>query len=89
MGIEAVQLFNQLPNEILGNCIYVCVLNACAHSGLVHQAKQIFEKIPIQERTNQICTIMVRRKKTFLKQILFQFRSMFSVVQIVLMKHKH
>jgi pentatricopeptide repeat protein len=62
MGIEAVQLFNQLSNEILGDWIYVCVLNACSHSGLVHQAKKIFEKIPINERTNQIYTTMVKRK---------------------------
>jgi pentatricopeptide repeat protein len=62
MGIEAVQLFNQLSNEILGDWIYVCVLNACSHSGLVHQAKEIFEKIPINERTNQIYTTMVKRK---------------------------
>jgi pentatricopeptide repeat protein len=63
MGIEAVQLFNQLSNEILDSGIYVCVLNACSHSGLVHQAKEIFENIPIEERTNQICTTMVKRKK--------------------------
>jgi pentatricopeptide repeat protein len=62
MGIEAVQLFNQLSNEILNDYIYVCVLNACSHSGLVHQAKEIFEKIPINERTNQIYTTMVKRK---------------------------
>jgi len=63
MGTEAVQLFNQLLNEILNSWIYVCVLNACSHSGLVHQAKEIFEKIPIKERTNQIFTTMVKRKK--------------------------
>jgi hypothetical protein len=40
MGIEAVQLFNQLSNEILNDWIYVSVLNACSHSGLVHQAKK-------------------------------------------------
>ncbi len=62
MGIEAVRLFNQLPNEILNSWIYVCVLNACSHSGLVQQAKEIFEKIPIKERTNQIFTTMVKRK---------------------------
>jgi pentatricopeptide repeat protein len=68
MGIEAVQLFNQLSNEVLDDWIYVCVLNACSHSGLVHQAKEIFEKIPIKERTNQIYTTMVKRKKhKFLK----------------------
>jgi len=63
MGIEAVQLFNQLSNEVLDDWIYVCVLNACSHSGLVHQAKEIFEKIPTKERTNQIYTTMVKRKK--------------------------
>jgi hypothetical protein len=63
MGIEAVQLFNQLSNEILNSRIYVYVLNACSHSGLVHQAKEIFENIPIEERTNHICTTMVKRRK--------------------------
>jgi pentatricopeptide repeat protein len=65
MDIEAVQLFNLLSNKILNNWIYVCVLNACSHSGLVHQAKEIFEKIPIKKRTNQISTAMVKRKTNF------------------------
>ncbi len=68
MGIEAVQLFNQLRIDILHEGIYVCVLNACSHSGLVHQAREIFEKIPITERTNKIYTTMVRiKRKIFVK----------------------
>ena len=59
MGHEAFDLFRSLPEEILDNCIYVCVLNACSHSGLVVEACQIFEKIPLNQRTEAIYTAMV------------------------------
>ena len=50
MGREAVQLFRQLPPNILNGWIYVSVLNACSHSGLIEEAQQIFDRIPIDER---------------------------------------
>jgi hypothetical protein len=59
MGIEAVELFNKVPSNMLDDCIYVCVLNACSHSALVDQAWNIFEKVPFQQRTDQVFTTMV------------------------------
>ncbi len=60
MGIEAIELFNKVPTNILNDTIYVCVLNACSHSGLVDQALKIFEKIPLDQRTEKIYTTMVK-----------------------------
>lgn len=60
MGIESVELFHQTPRDLLNSWIYVCVLNACSHSGLVDQAHQIFATIPIEEKTERIYTTMVR-----------------------------
>jgi hypothetical protein len=59
MGYEAVKLFNEVPSNILDNCIYICVLNACSHSALIDQAWKIFEKIPQDQKTDQIYTTMV------------------------------
>ncbi len=59
MGIEAIELFNKVPSNMLDNIIYVCVLNACSHSGLTDQALRIYEKIPLNQRTEQIYTKMV------------------------------
>ncbi len=59
MGIEAVELFNKVPSNMLDNIIYVCVLNACSHSALIDQAWKIFKKIPLNQRTEQIYTTMV------------------------------
>jgi pentatricopeptide repeat protein len=64
MGIEAIKLFNKVPTNILDNCIYVCVLNACSHSALVDEARKIFEKIQVDRRTEQIYTTMVKRGYT-------------------------
>lgn len=59
MGLEAVQLFHKVPENILDDRIYVCALNACSHSGLVNEAYEIFGKIPCNQRTELICTTMV------------------------------
>lgn len=66
MGIAAVELFHQMPIELINDRTYVCVLNACSHSGLVDQARSIFENI--QTKTEIIYTTMV-------KKILFFFSS--------------
>ena len=57
MGAEAVELFHQIPPEFFDEINYVCVLNACSHSGLVDQARSIFAKIPV--KTDKIYTTMV------------------------------
>ena len=59
LGQEALQLFHQVPKEMMDHRIYVCVLNACSHSGLVDQAWKIFSNIPIEERNERIYTSMV------------------------------
>ncbi|CAF4321134.1 unnamed protein product, partial [Rotaria sp. Silwood2] len=59
MGFEAIELFNTIPSSMLDNIIYICVLNACSHSAILNQAWKIFEKIPIEQRTEQIYTTMV------------------------------
>ena len=57
MGIEAVELFDQMPLEMINEATYVSVLNGCSHSGLVDQAQRIFQSIQI--KTGQIYTAMV------------------------------
>ncbi|CAF4583839.1 unnamed protein product [Rotaria sp. Silwood2] len=57
MGIEAVEFFRQMPKEHIRESTYVCVLNACSHSGLVDEARSIFNKI--QMKTEIIYTTMV------------------------------
>lgn len=59
MGLQAVQLFSIIPSAMFNSWIYVCVLNACSHSALVDRAKQIFDQIPFDDRTDQIYTTMV------------------------------
>jgi len=57
MGIEAVELYDQMPLDLINEATYVSVLNACSHSGLVHQAQRIFQDIPM--KTGKIYTTMV------------------------------
>jgi hypothetical protein len=59
MGMEAIELFNKVPSNMLDNAIYICVLNACSHSAFIDQAWKIFEQIPSNQRTPQIYTTMV------------------------------
>jgi pentatricopeptide repeat protein len=58
-GKEAIELFNRIPLEMIDNWIYVCVLNACSHSGLIEEGEKIFNMIPQQQRTEKIYTSMV------------------------------
>jgi hypothetical protein len=67
MGIQAVELYNQIPEEFLDEVTNICILNACSHSGLVDQARSIFENIQI--KTEIIFTTMVY------KIFLFYFKS--------------
>ncbi|CAF3298102.1 unnamed protein product, partial [Rotaria sp. Silwood2] len=48
MGNEAVELFRQMPTSLINDFTYVCVLNACSHSGLVDVARSIFNTIQIK-----------------------------------------
>jgi pentatricopeptide repeat protein len=48
MGIQAVELYHQIPKQFLDEVTYICILNACSHSGLVDQARLIFANIQIK-----------------------------------------
>ncbi|UJR15099.1 hypothetical protein I4U23_002066 [Adineta vaga] len=57
MGLKAVELFHRVPSEYIDEPTNVCVLNACSHSGLVDEARSIFNNI--QNKTERIYTVMV------------------------------
>ncbi|CAF3306967.1 unnamed protein product [Rotaria socialis] len=57
MGVEAVEFYRQMPKELIHESTYVCVLNACSHSGLVAEARLIFNNI--QTKTEIIYTTMI------------------------------
>ncbi|CAF1315617.1 unnamed protein product, partial [Rotaria sordida] len=56
MGFEAIELYRQMPNELHDEVTHICVLNACSHSGLLDQARNIFNEIPL--KTEKIVTAM-------------------------------
>ncbi|CAF2063555.1 unnamed protein product [Rotaria magnacalcarata] len=57
MSMQAVELFRKMPKEFIDESTYVCVLNACSHSGLVAIARSIFNNISI--KTDIIYTTMI------------------------------
>ena len=57
MGLEALDLYRQMPNYLRDDVSHICVLNACSHSGLVDQARSIFNEI--SNKTEKITTTMV------------------------------
>ena len=57
MGIQAIELYRQIPTEFITEITHICVLNACSHSGLVDEARLIFQNI--QTKTDSIYTTMV------------------------------
>ncbi|UJR24156.1 hypothetical protein I4U23_027122 [Adineta vaga] len=57
MGHNAIELYYQMPREMLHDKAYTCVLNACSHSGLVDEARSIFSTIP--NKTKYIYTTMI------------------------------
>ncbi|CAF1587481.1 unnamed protein product [Adineta ricciae] len=59
LGREAVQLYRQIPEEIIDDIINLCVLNACSHSSLINEAEEIFRNIPIEKRTEKIYSTMI------------------------------
>ncbi|CAF4256972.1 unnamed protein product, partial [Rotaria sordida] len=56
MGFEAIELYRQMPNELQNEVTHICVLNARSHSGLLDQARNIFNEIPF--KTEKIVTAM-------------------------------
>ena len=59
-GKRALDLFDRMPRECISDATYVCILNACSHSGLIADAHRIFGQIP--QTTPQICSTMVREE---------------------------
>ncbi|CAF1163262.1 unnamed protein product [Adineta steineri] len=57
MGIRAIELYYKMPKEFLDDAIYVCILNACSHSGLVQEARSIFESIEM--KTEKVYGVMI------------------------------
>ncbi|CAM4844112.1 unnamed protein product [Rotaria magnacalcarata] len=47
MGSQAVELYRQMPSNLRDRISHICVLNACSHSALLHEARTIFNEISI------------------------------------------
>lgn len=54
-------LFYRMKEKLKGNLdsVFISVLNACAHGGLVQEAQKIFEEIPDQQRTIKMWNTLV------------------------------
>ncbi|CAF4041266.1 unnamed protein product [Rotaria sordida] len=57
MGLEAIDLYRKMPHHLCNEVTYVCVLNACSHSGLLNEAHSIFSEI--LQKNKQVITMMV------------------------------
>ncbi len=60
MAADAVELYGRMPKELIVDKTYVCVLNACSHSGFVNEARAIFQNIPMKTKWHY--TVMVWTK---------------------------
>jgi pentatricopeptide repeat protein len=56
-GPEAIDLYRRISNDLRDEISYISVLNACSHSGLLDEARAIFNEI--NSKTKQIITTMV------------------------------
>jgi pentatricopeptide repeat protein len=59
MAADALELYHRMPKELIVEKTHVCVLNACSHSGLVNEARAIFQNIPMKtewDYTVMVCT---------------------------------
>ncbi|CAF2042787.1 unnamed protein product, partial [Rotaria magnacalcarata] len=57
MGSHAAELYREMPNNLRDHVSQICVLNACSHAGLLHEARTIFNEISL--KTESIITTMV------------------------------
>ncbi|CAF1660480.1 unnamed protein product, partial [Adineta ricciae] len=57
MGMQALELFSQMRKQFIHEVTYICILNACSHSGLVDQARSIFQNI--EPKTPTVWTTMI------------------------------
>lgn len=60
MGDQAIELYRKMPEELIDEVTHVRVLNACSQSGLVDEARSIFQNIQI--KTERIYSTMVYEK---------------------------
>ncbi|CAF4857310.1 unnamed protein product, partial [Rotaria socialis] len=58
MGTQAVELYRKMPNNLRDHISHICVLNACSHAGLLHEARTIFNEVSL--KTESIITTMVQ-----------------------------
>jgi hypothetical protein len=57
MGSQAVELYKRMSPSMRDSITSLCVLNACSHSGLLEEARRIFNEI--SPKTEKITTAMV------------------------------
>ena len=57
MGLQAVELFHQMPFDHIDEITSISILTICAHSRLVDRARSIFNDTEI--KTDKIYTSMV------------------------------
>jgi pentatricopeptide repeat protein len=57
MGSDAVAVYRQMPEKMRDAVSHICVLNACSHSGLVDEARAIFNEIDV--KSERIISTMV------------------------------
>ena len=44
-GPSALELYRTIPREMINDQTRVCILNACSHSGLLAEARSVFDDI--------------------------------------------
>jgi pentatricopeptide repeat protein len=76
MGSDAVALYRQMPEKMRNTVSHICVLNACSHSGLVDEARAIFNEIDV--KSEKIISTMV--SLLLPKRILFTLAIMLPLV---------
>ncbi|UJR24021.1 hypothetical protein I4U23_026986 [Adineta vaga] len=50
MGHDAIELYYRMPSKMINEKTYPCILNACSHAGLVHEARTIFSTIQMKNK---------------------------------------
>lgn len=58
MGYDALDLFRRMPTKSVDEYSYLVILNACSHSGLINEARSIYDTI--KTKSNKISTAMVK-----------------------------
>ena len=64
-GAEAIELFRQVSVDLIDRATCICVLNACSHSGLVHEAQDIFDNISVEFKDGLVYSTMVHNFHSF------------------------